>query len=271
MPPPPAPDLRGRTILVTRPAHQAENFSTLLAQAGAEVIRCPAIRISEPADPSGLKALVEQLDAFDFLMFNSPNAANCGIAFIHAHRRIPARMTIGAIGAKTATAVAAWGYTVHVSPPADFDSEAFLRLPLVSSMRGKRVAILRGQDGRMLLGETLRQRGARVDFVETYQRLPPSPEQAEQIREALQRDLDAIAITSSEALNNLAGCLDPQSRDRLAETLLIVGHPRIDTAAHSLGLNTTITAADPSDESMFAAIARHLSRQAPGASSRRPT
>lgn len=255
-----ATGLQDRTIMVTRPAHQAENFCTLLARAGAEVVRCPAIRIDEPADLSGLQALVDQLDAFDFLMFNSPNAANCGIAFIHAHRRIPARMTIGAIGAKTAAAVAAWGYAVHVSPPADFDSEAFLRLPHVSEMRGKRVAILRGQDGRMLLGETLRQRGAQVDFVEAYQRLPPSPDQAEQIRTALRHSLDAIAITSSEALINLVGCLDRQSLNRLTQTLLIVGHPRIDATARRLGLTATVTAADPSDESMFAAIVEHLSR-----------
>lgn len=255
-----ATGLQERTIMVTRPAHQAENFCTLLTRAGAKVIRCPAIRIDEPADPSGLQALVDQLDAFDFLMFNSPNAANRGIAFIHAHRRIPVHMTIGAIGAKTAAAVTGWGYAVHVSPPADFDSEAFLRLPHVSEMRGKRVAILRGQDGRMLLGETLRQRGARVDFVEAYQRLPPSPDQAEQIRAALRHNLDAIAITSSEALINLVGCLDPQSLDRLAETLLVVGHPRIDATARSLGLTVTLAAADPSDESMFAAISGRLSR-----------
>lgn len=246
--------------MVTRPAHQADIFCTMLEQAGARAIRCPAIRIADPADLSGLAALVRQLDEFDLMMFNSPNAADRSIAYIHNHRRIPAHMTIAAIGTKTAKAISAWGYEVHICPPAHFDSEAFLRLPNVSNMQGKRVAVLRGQDGRMLLGETLRKRGAHVEFIETYQRLPPSPAQGVLIREALQQDLDAVAITSSEAMTNLVDCLDSSSRQRLDDTLLIAGHPRIGATARQLGLTEIMTAADPSDESMFAAVLEKLAR-----------
>lgn len=248
------PNLQNRTIMVTRPAHQADNFCALLARSGAMAIRCPAMQITDPADTSSLTALIDQLDAYDFLMFNSPNAASRGIAFIHKHRRIPDHVTIGAIGTKTANVVRARGYDVQVSPAADFDSESFLRIADVWDMRNKRVAILRGQTGRLLLGETLRRRGALVDFVTTYQRLPPSPEQAETIRQGLRRSPDAITITSSETMTNLAACLDGQDFQRLAESLLIVGHPRIRATAERLGLNNTFTAADPSDESMFAAI-----------------
>lgn|SRR5690625_966842 len=250
--------LEGRRIMVTRPAHQADNFCKLLAEAGATALRCPAMRIAAPADRASLERLVEQLDSFDFLMFNSPNAAHHGIAFIHAHRDIPGHLTLGAIGAKTAQAVAAWGYTVDVTPPVNFDSETFLQQPSVANMQSKRVAILRGQDGRMLLGETLRQRGALVEFIETYRRLPPTPAEAEQIRQALHQNLDAIAVTSSETLTNLINCLDSQGLERLSETLLVVGHPRIAAAAHNQDLKLLVTAADPSDNAMFATLCDHL-------------
>lgn len=246
--------LHGLAIMVTRPAHQAAAFSAMLEQAGAAVAQCPAIRISAPADTAALADLVARLDDFDILMFNSPNAADYGIGFIHRRRRLPARAQIAAIGVKTAQAIERHGYAVHASPPAHFDSEAFLELPLAAGVRGKRVAIFRGQSGRMLLGETLRQRGAEVEFVTTYQRCGPSAVQANHIRAALRQGVDAVTVTSSEMLVNLVDCLDRPTRALLDRTTLISGHERISATARQLGLPAPITAADPTDESMLTAV-----------------
>lgn len=251
---PPSARLRGLTIMVTRPAHQAAAFCALLEQEEAVALRCPALRISEPADRRSLLDAVERLDAFDILMFNSPNAAERGIQYIHAHRRLPERALIAAIGSKTAQAIERYGYSVAVCPASGFDSEAFLMLPEVADVRGKQVAIFRGQSGRMLLAETLRQRGAEVEFITTYQRLGPDPEQAAALRAALRQGVDAVTVTSSEMLSNLVACLDPPALEQLRRTTLITGHPRISATARQLGLPDPLTAADPTDASMLAAV-----------------
>lgn len=258
--------LRGLRVVVTRPAHQAEGFCDLLEQAGAEALRCPVIRICSPTDTSELQRLAARLSSIDLLIFNSPNAVEYGIAAIHhQQQRIPARTLIGAIGVKTAQALERHGYQADICPATGFDSEAFLALPAVQTMQGKRVVIVRGQDGRMLLGQTLRARGAEVAYIQAYQRNGPDAAQVAALRQALRDGVDAIAVTSSEALANLADSLDASARAGLERAALVVGHPRIAEAADRLGLPPPIVAADPTDEAMFAALAAWAAHRRSGA------
>ena len=57
-----AQPLRGRTILVTRPAHQASVLTQLIEQAGGRIVLFPAIAIEPPIDPKGAALLLETLE-----------------------------------------------------------------------------------------------------------------------------------------------------------------------------------------------------------------
>ena len=66
--------LFGRTVLVTRPEHQADDLATQLAQPGCE--RARASRRSKSADPrdwSPVDAAIGRLAEFDWLVFSSSN------------------------------------------------------------------------------------------------------------------------------------------------------------------------------------------------------
>ena len=54
--------LSGRTILVTRPAHQANVLTQLVEQAGGRIVLFPAIAIEPPVDPKGAALLLHELE-----------------------------------------------------------------------------------------------------------------------------------------------------------------------------------------------------------------
>ena len=62
--------------------------------------------------------------------------------------------------------------TLIASEP--YNSEALLAAASLRQVAGKRILILRGQEGRNLLGDELARRGAQVDYCEVYRRALPA-------------------------------------------------------------------------------------------------
>ena len=68
------PPLRGLRVLVTRPAHQADDFCAGLEREGARAIRFPAIAIGPPPDAAAVAAIAASLARFHLAIFISVNA-----------------------------------------------------------------------------------------------------------------------------------------------------------------------------------------------------
>ncbi|MDN5870068.1 MAG: uroporphyrinogen-III synthase [Nitrococcus sp.] len=228
----------------------------MLEQVGAKALRCPLLIISPAPNTPSLRRLIEEIDSFDLLLFNSPNAVKFGIAQLGSRCNLRARAKIAAIGAKTAQAISGLGYPADICPEAGFDSESLLQLPIMQNVSGMRIAILRGSGGRDLTESVLRSRGAEVVHVQVYERLPPSKDQLEQIEALLLREsFDAVTITSGEAFLALWSGSDCNLQHLLNQSTFIVGSRRIADIAQAEGLRSFIAVADdPSDESMFSAL-----------------
>lgn len=189
-------ELAGQHALVLRPSPEGAELANALRRLGADALHFPTITIEAlPAPP-----LPET--APDLLVFISPNAVRHGGTALAA----APQATVAAIGQGTAAALQAAGRAPTVVPEAGYTSEALLAHPALERVHGRTAWIVRGRGGRALLGETLRARGARVQFVEVYARRParPAPTLSAHARRLLGADPPAwVVATSPETWRNL--------------------------------------------------------------------
>jgi uroporphyrinogen-III synthase len=253
-----AKPLTGLNIVVTRPRDQAAKLATRIAHEGGNVILFPLLEISPVADPQPLRELVARLPQFNLAVFVSPNAARYGMQAIQAAGTLPPTLKIAAVGQGTMHALHERGAVNAIAPMHNFDSEGLLALPELQNVRGWLVVIFRGNEGRELLGDTLKARGAQVEYAACYQRLRPQQD----INELLGSELDALTITSSEALTYLWAMLDRQGRERLAAVPLFAPHERIAEAARNLGWRSVMSTAGGSEGLLAGLISWASSRKA---------
>lgn len=224
---------------MTRPARQAAGFANRIAALGGTPVIFPAIVILPPADPLALERAHAALRDYDYAVFVSANAVEYGAPDA---RRWPAGLLAFAPGPGTAQALADAGIADVRVPATTFDSEGLLALPELASPQGKRVLIFRGDGGREHLGDTLRSRGARVDYVACYRRARPAGGAAGLAEAFAQGRIHAVTITSSEGLDNLWGIVDEATRAAWRACPTFVPHPRIAAGAQALGLVAVATA-----------------------------
>jgi len=230
--------LAGRTVLVTRPAHQAAVLAQAIRTAGGAAFEFPALAI-EAVPLDQLTVPLAQLAAADIAIFVSPNAAQFGMAAIRAGGALPAAVRVFAVGPGTLRALAAQGLD-DVAMPDGQDSEALLALPQLNEVAGKRVVIVRGVGGRALLADTLRARGAQVGFLECYRRVRPQADAAPLLACWQTGGIDAVTVASAETLHNLAALLGAPGAPLLRHTPLFAPHEKIAEAARRFGIADVI-------------------------------
>jgi len=240
--------LAGIRVLVTRPAHQAENLCRMIEAEGGTAVRLPLLTI-EPATQLA-EARRRLAVPRDLWIFTSANAVR------HAQPLIagpwPAR--VAAIGPATADALALAGQADAVTPLSGSSSEALLELPELQSLAGARVLIVTGEGGRDLLERGLAARGAAVERAEVYRRVPlPYPPDA--VASAL-RKCDVVVVTSGELLEQLLRLTPEGSRAALLKKPLVVPAARVVEKARELGFVQPPRLAEPvSDATLCAACA----------------
>jgi len=253
--------LKGAGIVITRPAHQAEALINRLTSKGAEVLHFPTIEIGPAPHSAELTSLLDGLDRYQYAIFISPNAVQYAARLVDL-AGLPATLKIAAIGPGTARALTAHGRKPDMLPRDGASSEALLKLKALNAVNGKRVLIFRGQGGRELLAETLEERGAEVDYAEVYRRSVPRPELSALQRWFRDGRVDAIVVTSREALLNLDRMLSPALTPYLRASQLLVSSARLIKLASALGIRRRpLIADDAGDAALQAALAQWWSLQ----------
>ena len=241
----PSGPLAGRSIVVTRPQAQAGTLVDAIVAAGGRPLIFPLLEISPAAAGEALDSAAAALSSYALIVFISPNAVAHALPAILARGPWPVGVMPAAVGPGTVKALAAQGVNGCLVPSERFDSEALLALPelAASHLSGRKVLILRGDGGRELLADTLKERGATVDCVTCYRRAAPSGDAAPLLAAWRAGKLDALTVSSSEALRHLLAMLDEEGRAFLQKTPLFVPHARIAETARGLGLDRIVLTA----------------------------
>jgi uroporphyrinogen-III synthase len=233
-------------VIVTRPAAQAGAWVQALQALGCEAQALPLIAIAGLDDTVALRAAWQALPRYALVMFVSANAVEH--FFAAATGAWPATARAGVTGPGTAAALRAAGVPpgALVEPAAGaarFDSESLWAQLAHEDWAGRQALVVRGEDGRDWLADTLRARGASVDFVAAYRRLAPQPDAAG--RDLLARSLAQPAahlwlFSSSEAVAHLRALAPGADWSRSGA---LATHPRIAAAARAAGFSpVTLTA-----------------------------
>jgi uroporphyrinogen-III synthase len=139
--------------------------------------------------------------------------------------------------------------------PSEASSEGVLALALFQPehITGRRVLIFRGEGGRELLAERLRECGAEVEYAEVYRRVKPPVDRDTLMVYWDRGEIQIVLITSAEGLNNLLQVMGEAHRDKLSATPLLVMSERIAVLAQGLGFEAVV-AKDTTDEGLVDAL-----------------
>ena len=137
----------------------------------------------------------------------------------------------------------------------------------MQQVQGERFVSFRGDGGREFLADSLRQRGAEVEYVQAYRRLQPSCDSSALLQRWRAGEIDIVLVNSAESLENLVAMLGQRGRELLTGTQLLVASERILPLAAKLGFERQPVVADnATDQAVLHALLRWKEHQSETAS-----
>jgi len=160
--------LFGQRIVVTRTREQASRLSSQLQEHGAEVLEIPTIKILPPQDLQPLVEAMGGLNAYDWLVFTSPNGVTCFFDYFfkafHDLRDIGGAR-IAAVGPATAARLKELHLQVDLMPEEYVSEKIASALVEHQSIENVRFLLLRAEVASPELPRLLEDKGALVDAI----------------------------------------------------------------------------------------------------------
>ena len=229
-------------VLITRPKEQGAVWVQALRARGLDAQALPLIDIAPPQDLAPVRAAWSTLDTQALVMFVSGNAVAHFFSVRGATQHWPASTLAGSTGPGTTGALRAAGVPsqciVEPAPGATLDSESLWMRLRERSWTGQRALIVRGEDGRDWLADTLEAAGAQVSFVAAYRRMAPrlDLEGRALLAQALAHpERHCWVFSSSQAIRHLDAVAREWASYRGLSGTALVTHPRIAQAASEAG------------------------------------
>jgi uroporphyrinogen-III synthase len=241
-------------VLVTRAPHQASALGDALIAHGLRVVSIPTIALAPPTDEyATLDRELTRLDEYDWLLFTSANAVAVFAERLE-DQAVPLSCGIASIGAATSKALREAGFPVRLQ--AQTAVAESLAKSLLPHARNASMLLIRAEQGRDILIETLTEAGAEVTLAPAYRTVIPT-ESTDRLRRELPT-VDAITFTSSSAVSNLFALLEAAGVTLPPSVKLASIGPVTTAALKEHGLKPHVEALDASVPALAAALAHAL-------------
>lgn len=248
----------GRTILITRAPHQADELVQLVKANGMIPVLFPLIDIVPPPTWEQCDAAIESLYMYDGVVFTSANAV---AKFIGRMQEISASVgelnskRIIAVGTKTGEMLERAGVAV-TEIPESFTSVDLGRMLAHEDLRDRTFLFPHGNLTDNNLSGALKLLGATVDRVIVYQTKPHRPANTDDVKNMIATGtIDVITFTSPSTVVNFCALYLPHEIPTVeAQTHFAVIGPTTAVAARSAGLEVNIVANEATSSSLVEAI-----------------
>ncbi len=208
----------------------------------------PLLEIKAPQEYKVVKQKLQKLSDYDLAIFVSVNAVEHALK--HIDINILASLKVATTGVKTASLLRSYGISVDYCPDKVFNSESLLALPEMKQFCcGKKIAIIRGENGRDFLHDSLLQVGAEVEYFDVYRRSCPQYNLDTIKQHWEENKLDIILLSSGTSIENFFKL--SENEQWVGFLTLLLGSPRMLKIIPESFQGEILIAEDPSDETII--------------------
>ncbi|WP_439240098.1 uroporphyrinogen-III synthase [Lonepinella sp. BR2474] len=223
-------------VLITRPDEAGKQLAEKLNKAGIANIHLPFFSLSAGRELNELPNRISQLNAGDYIFCVSKSAVKFATETLQAtgfHWRED--LQYFAVGQGTAEYFASLAERAVHYPFQQENSEGVLSLTAMQTLADKNILILRGNGGREYFAEQAKLRGATINVVECYQRLPIQYQAEVQIDLWKRAGVQSVIVTSTEILHSLVDFVPVRDQTWLKSCQLVTISRRIANLAIAVG------------------------------------
>jgi len=240
--------LFGKKIVVTRTREQASKLSKMLTILGARAIEFPVISIKRNNDMSLLHEALNNITAYNWLVFTSQNAITIFFDELFnsgKDARALGNIKIAAIGKATAEELHKYGLKADIVPQ-KFVAESLLDEMRRHELQGAKILLPCASDARETLAKGLKESGADVNRIHIYTAVIPESVDTDILNTVA--DADIITFTSSSTAKNFFSIVE-----KTGAVIASIG-PVTSATLKELGHNPGIEADEYTVEGLVKAI-----------------
>lgn len=245
--------LNALKILITRPTKKAESLASSIKALGLACVNQPLFDYQVLADQETSMRLLTHGHIIIFVSVSAVEFANR--IFSASNWRYD---TVLAVGNATKLALEQLGVYPVLCPEQE-NSEGLLALPILNkTFNNTPITIVRGDSGREHLATQLRNRGAKVNYLESYQCVWRTfPKDIAKQWQALQ--INCIVVTSNAILDKLVQLTLAQQQNSYwqSQCIWLVASHRIAESAKQLGIAQVIIS-DGANDNAISTVLKQL-------------
>ena len=250
-------------VLITRPTAENAVLAQLLAEHDIVSHGLPLLDMQSLPETPQQRDVLLNLDRYSTVVVVSKPAARYALERLDLYwPQPPMRPQWFTVGAASGGILADYG--LHVQWPLQGDdSEALLALPAFEQSLQQvnpRVLVMRADEGREFLAQSLAERNIEVDFLPLYRRFLPEYPAGTLMRAVTEQQLNGLVVSSEQGLRNLI-FLAGQDWPVLCQLPLFVPSPRVAQTALNSGARQVIDCQGASNLALLAALEHNAPAQ----------